>query len=272
MKNIILKEDVNSLRNAFLKSVNDFCINGKTNYLLYSGGIDSTCALFALTELGLPYKIINFKIKNVESIDTQSVITMQRKMGFGLQIIEVDPYDKDCLNEALRLCKEIYGRIRRVKVETIFPMLQIRNCVPDDVNILSASWGDNALGYHRKDAILISKVGEDAPEVIRMRRGDKNKDEIRRVFYKWSYVDPFQEKTFLDEVCKYTCKALNKKFPKSAYIYMFDEYFRKYKAMRKPIGYHKASKTVDVFENIARERGYSSALQMFNRIGKENER
>ena len=266
MKNTFTGEDAKYLHDVMLKSLKEFADNGKVNYVLLSGGIDSACLLFAIMELGLPYKVINFKFPDRNSIDTNSVRQLEQKIHFPVSYIELEADNYEDIKEAVAICRKIYGLVRKVKVETIYALLQLRKHIPKDVNIISGVSADAALCYHKKDAILISKVGEEADEVIKIRKGDKSKDEFRYVFSEWSYYTPFHEKEVGDAVCEYTSRALNAKFPKSALVYAFSDYFRKYKNARKPIGFHKASCEVQMFEDLAQKNGYDSALKWFNSL------
>ena len=60
MNDVFTKADAEILRTAIVDNVRKHCDNGKENYILLSGGIDSCVVLYAVMELGLPYKVINF--------------------------------------------------------------------------------------------------------------------------------------------------------------------------------------------------------------------
>lgn len=266
MKDTFGMSDAKYLHDVFLKSMKAFADNGCVNYILLSGGIDSLCVLYGIDELKLPYKVINFKFPDRESIDTNSVKALEKKMGFDAEYITLEADNMNDIREAVKICRQLFNRVRQVKVETIYAMLQLRKHIPKGVNILSGFGGDGACCYHKKDAILISKVGEDSKEVIAVRHGDKRNDEFRFVFSDWRYYTPFHEKDVGDAICEYTSRAMNRRFPRSALVYTFAEQFKKYKNARKPIGFHKASCEVQMFEDLAKKNGYESALKWFNSI------
>lgn len=266
MKTVFGQPDAIRLRSAYVETVKQFVSNGKMNYIMLSGGVDSLCVLYSVMEIGAPFKAVNFRFIGLESSDRESVKRLQEKAGFDVLYLDLPIDDIETLKEAVELCKTVYGKVRRVKVETIYAFLLVKKYIPADVNIISGISGDGSVCYHKKDAVLISKVGEQAEEVMKIRRGDKSKDEIRRVFQGYDYLTPCHEKTVTDVLTDYTTKACNAKFPKSCFIYAFSDYFRKYKNYRNPIGFHKASHEADGFERLARENGFDNALKWFNRI------
>lgn len=271
MKNKFNMCDAKRLHDAINNSVKQFADNGLENYILLSGGADSLCVLYAVIELGLPYKVINFKFEGKDSIDTDSVRFLWDKIKFPVEWLELPINNIDVLRQSVCLSKQIFGRIRKVKVETIYAMLLVREKIPKGVNILSGFGGDGAVCYHKNDAILISKVGQEAEEVLKIRRGNKNNDEFRHIFSDWNYFTPYHEKEVTDVLIDYTTTACNARFPKSAFVYAYADSFRKYENYRRPIGFHKASHEVDAFEELAKQNGFNSALSFFNAIGKELE-
>lgn len=269
MKNTITKDDAKRIHDAFISVVRQYADNGHMNYLLLSGGIDSVCVLYALMELGVPYKVINFKFPDRDSIDTNSVRKLQQQIGFEAEYYTLERFNENILIESVDVCLRLFGLVRQVKVETIYAMLQLRQYIPKGVNIYTGFGGDAACAYHKNDAMLIAREGEDCEKILRIRHGEKQKDELRYVFSDWTYCNPFHEQELGDVICDYTSKAMNAGFPKSGLVLAFAEYFAKYKNARKPIGFHKASCEVQMFEEIAKENGFPNALKYFNSIAKE---
>ena len=269
MKNTFGKADAKRLHDAMCDSIRKFADNGKENYILLSGGVDSLCVLYAIMELGLPFRVVNFKFSGLNSTDTNSVRFLWNKARFPVEWLELPIDNINVLREAVKLSKKIFGKVRKVKVETTYTMLLVREKIPKGVNILSGFGGDGAVCYHRKDGILIGKVGQEHPDVLKIRRGNKQADEFRHIFSEWRYFTPYHEKEVTDVLIDYTTTACNARFPKSAFVYAFEKEFRQYENYRKPIGFHKASKEVDAFEDLAKKNGYDSALRWFNALGKE---
>lgn len=267
MKNDFTEKDALELRNTIISQIKDFTNNENENVLLLSGGIDSCVVLFSLLELGKPFKVINFNFFEKDGVDRTSVKKLQNQIGFKAEYINLNGIDMDVLKKSISLSKKVFGRIREVKVETMYAMEQVKIRLPKTgVNILTGFGGDDVGGYSRKQQIEIANLGEENEVVLKRRAIKPDQDEFRAVFSGYNYFTPYTNQEIQKKILDYTTKAWNKRFPKSALVYTFSEYFKKYKSARKPIGLHKSGEQV-MFEIIAKEKGYSSALQMFNKIG-----
>lgn len=266
MNDVFTKQDAKALRELILDSVKTTANKDGHNYVLLSGGIDSTVILYAFLELNIPYTAINFSFKGLASQDTDSVKRLQEKSGINVRYIQLDNDNMDDIKTAAVMCRQLFGRIRKVKVEAIYALYQVNKYLEADWNIYTGYGGDSSCCYHKKDAILISKLGEEHPDVIRMRKRTDTKDEFRLVFGTDRYFSPITDEKITEFFLNYTSKSLNNRFPKSCLVYAFEEYFKKYKNARKPLGFHKASGEVDMFEELAKQNGYENALKWFNRI------
>lgn len=269
MKDVFTRHDATLFHDVFVNSIKEFISNGKENYILLSGGIDSVCILYAIMEIGAPYTVVNFCFNGRCSIDTKSVRELQEKIGFNAEFLTLDCNSQNDLYDAIRMCVELYGHVRKVKVESIYAMLQVRRHIPLCANVLCGSWGDNALRWHRSDAMLIARVGEDHPDVLSRIRGDASNDEMAYVFRDYSYFDPYMHKAVTDVMVQFTKKACNAHFPKSALVLSFEDMFARYKNARRPISFCKASGEPQMFEDIATRMGYASELKMFNAIARD---
>ena len=266
MKSVFTMNDAKVLRELILNSVKSSANKDGHNYVLLSGGIDSTVILYAFLELGIPYTAVNFSFNDFVSSDTASVKRLEELSGINVNYVKLDNNNIDDIKTSAKMCRELFGRIRKVKVEAIYALYQVNKHLKADWNIYTGYGGDSSCCYHKKDAILISKLGEEHPDVIRMRKRVDTKDEFRLVFGTERYFSPITDANITEFFLNYTSKALNNRFPKSCLVYAFDDYFKKYKNARKPLGFHKASGEVDMFEDLAVKNGYENALKWFNNI------
>lgn len=268
MKDFCTSADCEEIRKLIVNKISGFARDNRQNYVLLSGGIDSAAVLFAVINAGLPYKVINFKFRGRDSIDAKSVKQLQRKIGFDAEYLELEPDNEADIKKAVAICLNTFSRVRKVKCETIYAMLQVARHIPHGATVFCGYGGDDLFGYSRKDALLAARQGQECDEILQHRMLPKDKDEFRAALTDYRYYSPYVDSDVQSLITKYTTSACNDKFPKSIIVRAFGDYFKKYKNARKPIGLHKGSCEAVMFEDIARERGYSSALQMFNTIAK----
>ena len=271
MKNYYTQSDCDQLRKLLVEYVSHAAENGNENYMLLSGGIDSMTVLYALMEANIKFKVINFRFKGYDSPDRKSVMKLQERIGFDCEYLDFDTdFDlvKDDIAEAVRICKETFGKVRAVKTETIYAMMQVGKHIPQGSNVFTGYRGDDLLCYMRNDQIRISKFGEEDPEILRRRRGDPSEDEFRQALKGFHYNAPFCDKEVVDFVMQFTTKACHHKIPKSIFVCAFGDYHKKYNSVRKPIGLHKGSNEANMFEDMAKSLGYKDALSLFKVVQK----
>lgn len=272
MKNGYTKEDCEQLRTLMVNQVKKTISNGKPNYLLLSGGLDSISALYALMEAEADYKVINFSLKGYPSSDKKAVERLQDMIGFKAEYIEI-PSNWDVIRNdvcsAIKACREMYGKVREVKVETIFTLTYVDRFLPDDCNVFTGSNGDGILGYNRTMAIMAAHLGEDNYRVIRCRKAEDEADEIDRIFnYRHTHTSVFYGDV-QEFLLRFTMRACNKPQPKAIVANAFMEYHDKYQSYRLPKPFQKAGNIKSMFNTIAYKEGYKGALQMFNAMCKE---
>lgn len=271
MKTVFSLEDGKRLHDAILQGIKQNTDNGQMNYMLLSGGVDSLCVFYAARELQLPLTVVNFAFSGYGSQDRESVKRLIRKTGTDALFPDFKTDDTETVREAVSLCRQLYGRIREVKVETMYANLKMKKALPGRGNILSGYAGDDAVGYSRKDAIARSRAGETAYEVIQKRMGRTEKDEFKYVWDGWNYYTPYRDERILEIICEFTCQACNAKVGKSYLIKTFMSDFEQYRNYRKPVGLHKGGAENIAFQEEARKRGFDSALKWFNALDKEAE-
>ena len=262
MKDTCTADGCREIREAIVSRVKEFT-EGEKVYVLLSGGIDSAAALFAAMEAGAEYKVINFRFKGRDSIDTSSVKRLQEKVGFDADYIELEPFCEADVREAVKICRQVFGRIREVKCETIYAMLQVKRHIPEGGAILCGYGGDDLFGYSRNDALLAARCGQDSEKLLSHRRLPQEKDEFRAAFHGRKYYTPFVDPPIQELITEYTTRACNERFPKSIIVRAFGDYFGKYKNARKPIGLHKGSCEQLMFDDTAKEKGFKNALSLF---------
>ena len=272
MKDRYTKEDCEQLGRLMTDEVKEIVANGRQNFMLLSGGLDSLTTMYALMEAGAKFKVMTFCFDGIFSSDKEAVKRLQKSIGFEVEYITI-PSDwgtiKDDVRTAIMDCKEIYGRIREVKVETIFALEYVDRFLPDGCNVFTGDNGDGILGYNRTMAIMASHLGEDHPHVIQCRKADDEPDEFQHIFNKRHvHKSAFSGKAE-EFLLQFTMAACNKPEPKAIVAHAFEEYHNKYHSYRMPKPFQKASNEKSLFNTIAYNEGYKGALQMFNAMYKE---
>lgn len=272
MKDKYTKSDCMQLGTLMTDEVKKTAFNGKSNYILLSGGLDSVTALYALMSAGANFKALNFAFEGLPSSDKDAVERLQNQIGFDIDFIEI-PSEWDVIkadvNSAINDCYEIYGRVREVKVETIFALTYIDKFMPDGCNVFTGANGDGILGYNRTMNIMAAHLGEDSTRVIRCRKAEDEPDEFERIFNKRHTHKSVYSGSVEEFLLQFTMKACNRPQPKSIVAHAFEAYHSKYQSYRLPRPFQKASNEKSMFNTIAYHEGYSGALQMFNAMRKE---
>lgn len=267
------KEDCKRLGVLMTDEVKKTVSNGKPNYILLSGGLDSVTALYALMSAGASFKALNFSFDGFPSSDKSAVERLQDKIGFDIDYIKI-PSEwsviKDEVHSAIKDCCKIYGRVREVKVETIFTLTYVDQFIPDDCNVFTGDNGDGILGYNRTMNIMAAHLGEDSERVIRCRKAEDEPDEFRHIFSKRHTHKSVYEGDVEEFLLRFTMRACNRPQPKSIVAYAFEDYHNKYQSYRQPRPFQKASNAKSLFNTIAYGEGYKGALQMFNAMHKEH--
>jgi len=265
-------DDCKQLGALMTEQVKKTVSNGKPNYLLLSGGLDSVTALYALLSAGADFKVLNFWFKYFPSSDKNAVERLQSKIGFDVDYVEI-PSDWNIIKEdvytAVENCHELYSRVREVKVETIFALTYIDKYLPDDCNVFTGANGDGILGYNRTMNIMASRLGEDNVRVIRCRKAEDEPDEFKHIFGKRHTHQSVYYGEVEEFLLRFTMHACNKPQPKAIVAHAFEEYHNKYQSYRAPRPFQKASNEKSMFNTIAHQEGFKGALQMFNAMYKE---
>nr|DAW29949.1 MAG TPA: Asparagine synthase [Caudoviricetes sp.] len=272
MKQSYSAEDCHKLRKLLINNAVHNADSLGNNILLLSGGMDSVTALYALMEAGIQFKAYTFYFRDFPSIDRKAVEILQGKIGFKHEFIEI-PSDwesiKTEVSHAVRMCRVIYGRIREVKVETIFALQYLDKHLPSGGIVYSGSTGDALAGYNRNTAILASKIGEDNPRMIIERTLGPSENEFYRIYAQRhkniSIFDGEAEKFILN----FTTRACNTPKPKALYYYAFADYHRKYKSYRIPKAFQKAGNEKAMFNIIANRLGCKDAVTLFRNLDRE---
>ena len=275
MKTFYTKRDLAVIRHLFVEQAKRIAENGQPNYIMLSGGIDSLTALFAFTEAGVPYTAINFSVDGYESDDTRKCKLLQERGDFNIEYCTVSSdWDemKSDVYRAVKMCRELYGRIRKVKCETIYAILQTQKHIPKGSNVISGWGGDGLCAWRKTEGMIISKLGEVDDLCIEMRKDQPESDEMRHIFSDGYKYCNFFEGDIENFIVGFTTQACNKKKPKGILIYPLSDYYIKYKSYSKPKPFQKASGLDKMFEKVAKERGYESALHMFKEIDNGNKR
>lgn len=266
------KDDCKKLRTLMTEEVRKIVRNGKPNYILLSGGLDSVTALYALMEAGASFKAVNFRFQGFPSSDKDAVERLQKQIGFDVEYIEV-PSDwehiKEDIRSAVEECYKMYGRVREVKVETIFTLEYVDKFLPDDCNVFTGANGDGILGYNRTMNIMAAHYGEESYRLIRCRKAQDEPDEFDRIFNRRHTHQSVFYGDVEEFLLQFTMKACNRPQPKAIAANAFEDYHRKYNSYRSPRPFQKAGNEKAMFNEIARQNGYKGALQMFNAMHKE---
>lgn len=272
MKDRYTKEDCEHLGFLMTNEVKKTIANGQPNYILLSGGLDSVTALYTLMSAGASFKALNFSFKDFPNSDRIAVERLQEKIGFDAEYIEI-PSEwnviKEDVRKAVKDCVDMYGRVREVKVETIFALTYIDQFLPDGCNVFTGANGDGILGYNRNMAIAASHYGEDHPHMIKCRKAEDEADEFDVIFNKRHTHNSVYYGEPMEFLLQFTMAACNKPQPKAIVAYAFEEYHNKYQSYRMPKPFQKASNEKSMFNLIAYNEGYKGALQMFNAMYKE---
>jgi len=265
-------DDCKRLGLLMTDGVRETICNGKPNYILLSGGLDSVTALYALMSADADFKAVNFHFQGFQSSDKNAVEQLQHKIGFDIDYIEI-PSEwniiRDDVRTAIESCHEMYGRVREVKVETIFALTYIDRFIPVNCNVFTGANGDGILGYNRTMAIMASRLGEDSPRVIRCRKAEDEPDEFECIFNKRHTHKSVYSGAVEEFLLQFTMRACNKPQPKSIVAYAYEEYHKRYHSYRLPRPFQKAGNEKSMFNLIAYREGYKGALQMFNAMYKE---
>lgn len=272
MKDRYTKQDCERLGIIMTNEVKKTVNNGQPNYILLSGGLDSVTALYALMSAGASFKILNFSFKGFPNSDRNAVERLQKKIGFDAEYIEI-PSDwkiiKEDVKKAIKNCVGMYGRVREVKVETIFALTYTDMFLPEGCNVFTGANGDVILGYNRNMAIAASHYGEEHPHIIECRKAEDEPDEFDRIFNERHTHQSVYYGDVEEFLLQFTMKACNRPQPKAIVAHAFEEYHNKYQSYRLPKPFQKASNEKSMFNTIAYAEGYKSALQMFNAMHKE---
>lgn len=265
-------ENCKNLREIMVDEVRKVTENGKPNYVLLSGGMDSVTALYALMAADAEFKALNFHFKDFPSSDTEAVERLQKKIGFDIEYIEI-PSDwqtiKKRVHSAINECVKLYGRVREVKVETIFALNYISELIPNDCNIFTGANGDGILGYNRTMNIMASHLGEEHERVIKCRKAEDERDEFEVIFNRRHTHKSVYSGKAEEFLLQFTMKACNAPKPKAIVAFAFEDYHKQYQSYRLPRPFQKASNEKSMFNTIAFSEGYKNALQMFNTMHKE---
>lgn len=271
--------DARGLRNLILRNVKETADPDGKNYILLSGGIDSIVIVYAFMELVIPFKVVNFYFDGMPCKDTDSVRAFQQASGIDVQYVAIpNVLENDCMPriyDAVKQCRRIYQRIRKVKVETIYALQYTKEQLANDWTVFTGAGGGNLCCYSQQVAHIISILGEEHPEVYAFRHriyddGDETiNDEFADVFSDMKYSAPLDEMNVVNYCGNFTFRSLNSRFPKSCLVYAFGDYFKKYKNARKPVAFQKACNEDILFEQLAQRYGYKSALLWFSSIDKQ---
>lgn len=271
MKNKYTKIDCENLRALLVNNAKQNADKTGNNILLLSGGMDSVTALYALLEAGIPFKAYTFYFKDFPSVDKIAVESLQQKIGFEHEFIEIPSKWESIKNDvldAICVCKEIYGKVREVKVETIFALQYLDKCLCQGGVVFSGSTGDALVGYNRNTAIMAAKIGEDNPKMIDQRTLTPKENEFDVIFSKrhksLSIFCGEAEKFILG----FSTKACNTPKPKAFLYHAFGDYHAKFKSYRQPKAFQKAGNEKAMFNMIAIQKGYKDALAMFRYLAK----
>ena len=215
---------------------------------------------------------MNFCFNDFPSIDKDAVERLQSKIGFDIEYIEI-PSDwsviKEDVRSAVEDCYKLYGRVREVKVETMFALTYISRFIPDNCNVFTGANGDGILGYNRTMNIMASHLGENSSRVIRCRKAEDEPDEFEKIFNKRHTHKSVYSGDVQEFLLNFTMRACNRPQPKSIVAYAYEDYHKKYNSYRLPRPFQKAGNEKSMFNMIAYKEGYKGALQMFNAIHKE---
>lgn len=272
MKNRYTEADCRHLADLFVHRVKELASNGEPNYLLLSGGMDSVTVLYALIKAGIPFKAFTFYFKGYPSVDQKAVELLQSKLGFEHEFIEIPsdwPTIEADVYKAIKACKEMYGRVREVKVETIFALQYMDRYLPSGGNIFTGSEGDALVGYNRQMAMQCSRIGDSHPDMLSDRVLTEEYNEFRKVFNTNHIYAPVFEGPVTDFVLSFTMAACNSPRPKAIFYHAFAEYHRKYRSYRQPKSFQKAGNEKAMFNLIAQRKGFKNALAMFKSLAGE---
>lgn len=276
MKDKYTSKDCIELRRLLIENAKKNADADGKNVLLLSGGMDSVTVLYALTEAGIKFKAYTFFFEGYPSVDAKSVEILQKKMGFEHEFIEI-PSDwekiKDDVVRAIHLCREIYGRIREVKVETIFALMYTDRILEDGGVVFTGDSGDTLVGYNRNTAIMAAKIGEEDPRILERRTPwqsweEGSDNEFDFILRKRHMVASVFSDRVKDFILGFTIKACNTPKPKAIYCRAFEDYHERYKSYRTPKAFQKASNEKAMFNLIARRIGHKDAIAMFRSIEK----
>lgn len=268
LKDYYSPSDCRMLRRLFVRRIKELTKDGLPVHLLLSGGVDSVTILFALMEAGIPFQAHTFSFKDVPSSDLDTVKQIRQHLSYE-QVYHEFPSDWEHLCDEVKasvaLCRETYGRIREVKVETMLAYRMLRAELPQEP-ILVINGNQCVLMYTRNDALWIAKVGEYSPEVNDARRGKmKDAADEETVIFD-NIVSPYIGGCVEDFLCRFTVSACHYPKPKAILYYAFEDYYKRCGCYRKPRPFQKASNEKALFNNIATSLGYKGALDLFKAV------
>lgn len=269
MKNKYNYSDCQQLRKLLIYNAKNYADKNGENILLLSGGMDSVTALYALTEANINFKAYTFYFNDFTSVDKIAVARLQKAMGFRHEFIEI-PNDwntiKKDVMQAIEFCKLIYGKVREVKVETIFALRYVDKFLESGGVIFSGSTGDAVVGYNRNTAIMAAKIGEENPKMIEQRTLAPSENEFDRIFSERHKSVSIFTGAVEKFILGFTTRACNSPKPKAFLYHAFSDYHNKYKSYRIPKAFQKAGNEKAMFNMIAIQNGYKDALAMFKAI------
>lgn len=273
LKDYYNRSDCRMLRKVFIRRMREIAAQGLPLHLLLSGGIDSVTPLYALLEAGIPFEADTFYFDRVPSSDLDMVQQIEQCFSYKQNyycLPSTWEALRDDVAKAVALCKESYGRIREVKVETLLAFMLMKKQMPKEP-FLVVSGMQVVLMYTKNDAMWIARIGEFDPEVEQARRGQfsNEPDECDLIFE--HAVSPYYGGCVEDFLCHFTVSACHSPKPKAILYYAFEDYHRKANSYRKPRAFQKASNEKALFNKIAQSFQYKNALELFKAVDR-NER
>ena len=104
--------------------------------------------------------------------------------------------------------------------------------------------------------------------MIRCRKAEDEPDEFERIFNKRHTHNSVYYGDTTEFLLGFTMHACNRPQPKAIVANAFAEYHNMFNSYRSPKPFQKASNERSMFNLIAQNNGFSSALQMFNALYK----
>lgn len=262
MKSFYSNKDIVDIRHMFERRAVEIADNGKDNYILMSGGVDSLTALFAFEAMHIPYKAVNLKFVDIASEDRR---LCDRLSDINIEYID-EKVSEDVIRMAVMQCYNVFNKIRAVKCDMLIMLDLMKRHIPVDVNIITGVGGDACVSYSRSDMQLIHCLGQTDKDIIGMRVGDGSVDEFIYAFKDNYAYHEFFDRKIRQKIAEFTTVACNKPKPKAIFVYPFIEYYEKYKCYRKPRPAQKASGLAHYMDNYAIAKGYKNRLAYYKEI------